>query len=45
MIDIENVKRLSVTDLEFVQGPEFWEGLSDPFPAVELQGDEDEVGA
>ena len=30
-----------VTDLEFVQGPEFWEQLADPFPAVELQGDEE----
>lgn len=30
-----------VTDLEFVQGPELWEQLADPFPAVELQGDEE----
>ncbi|MFN9435833.1 MAG: zinc metallochaperone GTPase ZigA [Planctomycetota bacterium] len=30
-----------VTDLEFVQGPELWEQLADPFPAVELQGEEE----
>jgi len=32
-------------DLEFVQGPDFWERLSDPFPSVELQGNEEEVDA
>lgn len=30
-----------VTDLEFVQGPELWKQLADPFPAVELQGEEE----
>jgi G3E family GTPase len=30
-----------VTDLEFVQGPELWEQLADPFPAVELRGEEE----
>jgi G3E family GTPase len=32
-------------DLEFVQGPAFWERLSDPFPSIELQGNEEEVDA
>ncbi len=32
-------------DLEFVQGPGFWERLSDPFPSIELQGNEGEVDA
>lgn len=26
-----------VTDLEFVQGPDFWVRLDDPFPSIELQ--------
>ncbi len=30
-----------VTDLEFVQGPELWDQLADPFPAVELQGEQE----
>ena len=30
-------------DLELVQGPEYWEQLTDPFPAIEMQGDEEVV--
>jgi G3E family GTPase len=30
-------------DLELVQGPEYWEQLPDPFPAIEMQGDEEVV--
>jgi G3E family GTPase len=30
-----------LTDLELVQGPEYWEKFPDPFPAIELQGDEE----
>lgn len=32
-----------LTDLEFVQGPDYWEQLNDPFPAIELQDDEAEA--
>ena len=34
-----------LTDLEFLQGPEFWDGFEDPFPAIELQADEAELGS
>lgn len=30
-------------DLELVQGPEYWEQLPDPFPAIEIQSDEEVV--
>jgi G3E family GTPase len=30
-------------DLELVQGPEYWEQLPDPFPAIGMQGDEEVV--
>ncbi len=33
-----------VTDLEFVQGPGFWEQLADPFPEISLE-DEEELQA
>ncbi len=29
-----------LTDLEFVQGPEFWQGLEDPLPAIEMEDTE-----
>ncbi len=30
-----------VSDLEFVQGPGFWEQLADPFPEVSLEDEEE----
>jgi len=30
-----------LADLEMVQGPKYWEKLPDPFPAIELRGDEE----
>ncbi len=29
-----------LTDLEYVQGPEFWKGLEDPLPAIEMEDNE-----
>lgn len=48
-MNAESIRRIlqscELTDLEFVQGPEFWERLPDPFPPVEFQENEDEVDA
>ncbi len=42
---IRNIlERCLLTNLEFVQGPDFWEQFRDPFPAIELQSDEEVTG-
>jgi G3E family GTPase len=37
----EILDRCLLTDLEFVQGPEFWAGFEDPLPAIELEVEEE----
>lgn len=34
-----------LTDLEFIQGPEFWQGLKDTFPSIELEQHEEDAKA
>ncbi len=38
----EILDRCLLTDLEFVQGPEFWAGFEDPLPPIELEVEDDE---
>jgi G3E family GTPase len=43
---IRNIlERCLLTDLEFVQGPDFWEQLIDTFTTISTQNDEEEVDA
>jgi hypothetical protein len=32
-----------LADLEYVQGPDFWKGLEDPLPPIELEQPEEEI--